>query len=141
MLDLGCGYGILGLLTALSGALYVDMVDENLLAVTASQENLRINQVTGAEVYPSDVLSAVEGRKYSLIATNPPFHSGKAVDYLVVQAFIEQSWQALEHGGRFFLVANRFIPYGRMMEKVYPKVEVMLQTNRYQVLKGEKPVS
>jgi 16S rRNA (guanine1207-N2)-methyltransferase len=141
VLDLGCGYGILGIVAALSGAAWVDLVDENLLAIAATQENLHINQIPVVHVFPSDVLSAVEDRKYSLIATNPPFHSGKAVDYRVVQAFIDQSWQALEQGGRFLLVANRFLPYGRMMKKIYPHVEVTLQTNLYQVLKGEKPIS
>jgi 16S rRNA (guanine1207-N2)-methyltransferase len=139
VLDLGCGYGIVGLVAALSGAAQVDLVDENLLAIASAQENLRLHQVSGANVYPSDVLSAVRDRSYSLIATNPPFHSGKAVDYRVAQAFIEQSWQALEKGGRFLLVANRFIRYDRLMEKLYPRVEVKTQTNLYQVLQGEKP--
>jgi 16S rRNA (guanine1207-N2)-methyltransferase len=141
VLDLGCGYGIVGLVAALSGAAHVDLVDENLLAVASAQENLSLHQISEVDVYPSDVLSAVEDRKYSLIATNPPFHSGKAVDYRAAQAFIEQSWQALENSGRFVLVSNRFIRYDRLMEKIYPRVEVKFQTNRYLVLQGEKPAS
>ncbi len=138
VLDLGCGYGILGLAAALSGATQVDLVDENLLAVAASKENLRLHLVSTAQVYPSDVLEAVKEQRYSLIVTNPPFHSGKSVDYHTTQAFIEQGWQALDRGGRFLLVANRFIRYDRMMEKIFPRVEEMARTNRYQVLQGEK---
>ncbi len=138
MLDLGCGYGILGLAAILSGACQVDLVDENLLAVAATKENLRLHQVFQQQVHPSDVLSAVKERRYSLIATNPPFHSGKTVDYRTTQAFIEQSWQALDRGGRFLLVANRFIRYERPMEKIFRRVEILVQTSRFKVLQGEK---
>jgi 16S rRNA (guanine1207-N2)-methyltransferase len=138
VLDLGCGYGVIGLIAARSGAAQVDLIDTNLLAVAATAENLSLHDITNARAFPSDVLSAVRGEHYHLIATNPPFHTGKPVDYQIAKAFIQQSWQALEKSGRFLLVANRFIPYDRLMEQIFNEVRCVAQTGQYHVLLATK---
>jgi 16S rRNA (guanine1207-N2)-methyltransferase len=138
VLDIGCGYGLLGLAAARMGAALVDLVDVNLLAVAAARENIRRLGLGNARALPSDVLSAVIGRTYTLILTNPPFHAGKGVDYQIAAAFIRQSWAALEPGGRLLLVANRFIRYEKMMEGLFSRIEVAAQDNRYHVLAAMK---
>ena len=138
MLDLGCGYGVIGLIAARSGAAQVDLVDSNLLAVAAAAKNLSLHCIANARAIPSDVLSAVMEEQYHLIVTNPPFHAGKPVDYQIANAFIQQSWQALEKRGRFLLVANRFIRYDRLMEQTFTEVRCIAQTGRYHVLLGSK---
>ena len=87
---------------------------------------------------PSDVLSAVAGERYTLIATNPPFHTGRSVDFQVAQAFIQQSWNALEVGGRLLLVANRFIRYERLIEDKFRRVGQLAETDRYHVIEAWK---
>ncbi len=134
VLDLGCGYGIIGILAARQGAAWVDLVDSNLLAVAAARENLRRTAITNAEALPSDALSAVQERRYGLIASNPPFHSGKAVDYHMAEAFIQQSRVALENGGRLVLVANRFIRYDRLLVQHFSRVETLAETRSFHVL-------
>ncbi|MBN1149315.1 MAG: class I SAM-dependent methyltransferase [Anaerolineales bacterium] len=134
MIDLGCGYGIIGLVAALSGAGQVDLLDVNLLATACANENLALHNVSNARAYPSDVLSAAPQARYSLVASNPPFHSGAAVDYQIAAAFIRQSWGALEKGGRLLLVANRFIRYDRLLEQVFGQARCLAQTGRYHLL-------
>jgi 16S rRNA (guanine1207-N2)-methyltransferase len=138
VLDLGCGYGVLGLVAARSGAAYVDMVDANLLAVAAAQTNVQRLGLANARALASDVLSAIPERKYDLIISNPPFHTGRDVDYQVAGAFIEQSFLALETGGQLYCVANRFIRYEKIMELHFQSVELLVQSPRYHILCGKK---
>ena len=136
VLDLGCGYGVIGIQAARTSAAHVDMVDNNLYAVAATQENIHLAGLNNAQAFPSDALEAVRDRHYTLIATNPPFHSGKEVEYQITQAFIQQSTQALEPDGEFWLVANKFIPYERIMQPFFRRVERVAETNRYYVLRA-----
>ncbi|HEX7976681.1 MAG TPA: class I SAM-dependent methyltransferase [Anaerolineales bacterium] len=138
VLDLGCGYGLIGLLAARAGVRQADLVDASLLAVASARENLRLHGVANAEALPSDGLRAVEGRRYDLVLTNPPFHVGKEVEYGVTQGFIRQAWQALEPGGHMLLVANRFIPYERVMQPVFTGVERVAETGKFHLLRGVK---
>ena len=137
-LDLGCGYGLLGLLAAQAGASQVDLVDESLLAVASAEKNLVDHQAVQARAFASDALSDVLDRRYDLVVTNPPFHSGKAVDYRMTEAFIRGSWDVLEPGGKLLLVANRFIPYERLIKEVFGTLQTLAETGRYQVLQAEK---
>lgn len=136
VLDLGCGYGVIGLQAARTNAARVDLVDNNLYAVAAAQENIRITGLKNAQAFPSDALEAIRDRHYNLIVTNPPFHSGKDVEYQITQAFIQQSPQVLEPHGEFWLVANKFIPYERIMQPIFRRVERIVETNRYYVLRA-----
>ncbi len=138
VLDLGCGYGIIGLKAAQAGAAQVDLVDANLLAVACAAKNAAVYARDKARCLPSDVLSAVADQRYTLIASNPPFHTGHAVDYLVAEAFIQQSYQALEPGGRLFIVANQFIQYGRLMAALFSRVETVYGNQQYHILQSMK---
>ena len=131
LLDLGCGYGLIGLIAAQNGATNVDMVDTNLLAIAAAQANLALYGIQNAQAFPSDALEAVIDRRYTHVVTNPPFHVGHSVDYQVTQAFIQQAWQVLEPGGQLLLVANKFIRYDLEMTPLFKHVE---RTGRNQPL-------
>ena len=139
VLDAGCGYGIIGLLAARLGAARVDLVDVNLLAVAAAHENIARNRVEGARAFPSDLFSAVEGERYDLIVSNPPFHTGKAVSYDAAHALIDRAPHFLAPGGRLVLVANAFLPYDGRMRPLFKQVERLADTGRYQVLAATAP--
>jgi 16S rRNA (guanine1207-N2)-methyltransferase len=138
VLDLGCGYGIIGLAAAGSGARKVDLVDANLLAVAAAQENLRTHGYNPKQALPSDVLSAVSHRKYDAIFSNPPFHTGREVNYQITNAFIGQSHAALTVGGHLTLVANQFIRYDKLLKQTFTGVTLLAEDGRYQVWKAQK---
>jgi 16S rRNA (guanine1207-N2)-methyltransferase len=133
VLDLGCGFGPLGVAAACAGAT-ATMLDVNLLAVAAAQANVERLELHQAEVLASDALEAVAGRSFDLILTNPPFHAGKAVDTRMAAAFLAQARVALAPGGHLLLVANRFLPYERILMPHFAHVEVAAQTAAYRVL-------
>jgi 16S rRNA (guanine1207-N2)-methyltransferase len=136
VLDAGCGYGPIGVAAARLGAAQVDMLDVNLLAVAAAQENIHRLGLANAAALPSDALEAAAGRRYDLVISNPPFHAGKAVDAAMADAFISQARGLLAAGGRLALVANRFLPYERRLAPLFPRVEVAAESRSYRVLVG-----
>jgi 16S rRNA (guanine1207-N2)-methyltransferase len=136
VLDIGCGYGIIGLVAAHLGAEHVDMVDTNLLAVAAAGENIARNTIANAQVLAGDGIRAVQERRYQLIATNPPFHVGGAVDYDVARAFIDYARRVLAPGGQLLLVTNQFIRYDQLLHSTFEHVECLAQTASYRVLKA-----
>jgi 16S rRNA (guanine1207-N2)-methyltransferase len=138
ILDLGCGYGILGLAALRMGASQVDLVDSNLIAIACVRANLHASGASNARALPSDGLSAVQNQRYDRILSNPPFHAGKGIDYQMAQAFIEQSWQVLATGGTLSLVANRFIRYEHVLKMFFSQVSVEAETGKYRVLTGRK---
>jgi len=136
VLDIGCGWGALGLAAARKGAGHVDLIDSNLTAIAAAQRNIAAAGLTNARALPSDALSAVIGERYDLIITNPPFHAGKMVNYDAAGAFIAGARELLTSRGRLLLVANAFIRYERAMQERYGTVEIIAEDRRYHVLQG-----
>lgn len=138
VLDLGCGYGVIGLTAACLGVQQVYLLDVSLASIAAAQENARRLGQSQVRILPSDVLSAVPSQRYTRILTNPPFHAGHQVDHLLSQAFVAESWQALEAGGQLWLVANRFLGYEKLARQYFSRIQVVSQDNRYLVLCATK---
>ncbi|MBN2147832.1 MAG: methyltransferase [Anaerolineales bacterium] len=136
VIDVGCGYGIIGLVAAKRGAALVDLVDSSLLATACAAQNLALNHIANARVLTADLLNFNEAEKYNLILSNPPFHTGQAVDYLVSETLILHAHQALLPGGSLVLVANRFLRYNYLMSQVFGNVEILAQTGKFHALKS-----
>jgi 16S rRNA (guanine1207-N2)-methyltransferase len=136
VLDVGCGYGPIGVAAAAAGAAMVDMIDINLLAVASARANAARYGLRG-EVLASDGMAAVAGRQYDLIMSNPPFHADGKVSTSAAQGFIAGSRALLAPGGRLALVANRFLPYDRVIATHFRRVERIAEDKAYHVLVGE----
>lgn len=80
ILDLGCGYGVIGIvLNKLTGS-SVDMVDVNLRALHLTEMNVSANKCQNINVFESNVYENIN-TKYTSIVTNPPIRAGKKVVY------------------------------------------------------------
>lgn len=100
-LDLGCGYGVIGIYLNVAYKIQVDMVDINLRAVELAKKNVELNHAS-ATVFQSDGLENVT-KKYDLIVTNPPIRAGKEIVY----KFYEDAAKYLNKNGSFYLVINK----------------------------------
>jgi 16S rRNA (guanine1207-N2)-methyltransferase len=137
VLDLGCGYGIIGMVAArMQKTALVDMVDVDLMGVASSIQNIHLNALDNAQAFASDLLSTCSENSYQLILSNPPFHAGKETNHIISSAMIEQAYNSLAPGGEFTLVANRFLRYEKQMENYFSKVSIKAQTNKYHIITG-----
>ena len=87
--------------------------------------------------FAGDALGTAGGRRYDLILSNPPFHSGREVDYQIAEAFIRQSRLALQPGGRLIIVVNRFLRYERWLEGLFARISESGGNKRFRVLTAE----
>lgn len=138
VLDVGCGYGIIGLKAAQLGAVHCDLSDINLLALECAQQSRSVNTLTQCKVIASDLYADLSTTTYDLILSNPPFHAGHAVDTQAAEALITGAWERLKPDGCLWIVANRFLPYDRLIESVFGSVRIVDQNTRYWVLEGRK---
>jgi 16S rRNA (guanine1207-N2)-methyltransferase len=95
---------------------------------------LRANGIAHALAHVGDGPAAAPGAPYDLIATNPPFHLGRRQTTVVAQQFIAAAPRALRLGGRFYVVANRFLPYERDMIAAFGNAREVAGDARYKVL-------
>jgi 16S rRNA (guanine1207-N2)-methyltransferase len=138
-LDLGCGYGVVGLhVASLAKRGAVTLVDVDSLACQCARETLARNGVTDAPVLHGDGVAAVPERQFTLVVSNPPFHAGLDVNLDMTAAFIRESYEVLERNGRLVLVANRFLTYQHMLQEHFGRVEVLARTPQFQVLSAAK---
>ncbi|MFO7697414.1 MAG: methyltransferase [Anaerolineae bacterium] len=139
ILDLGCGSGVIGLVAAIEApAGQVTLIDVDSVAIECSRETLRRNGIEGPAVFHGDGLKAVPGQRYSLIVTNPPFHSGHQVNMASTASFVRDSYDALLPGGRLVMVSNRFLPYDRWLRSRFDHVDVLTSSTRYQVFAASR---
>ena len=103
VLDLGCGYGVVGLsLLARGEDLLLMMSDVNQRAVDLARQNALHNNLN-AEVEVSDGFGSIGGR-FDYILLNPPIRAGKAVYYKMVADSIDYLH---DHGELWIVVRKR----------------------------------
>lgn len=75
ILDLGCGYGTIGIIISKLTGSFVDSVDVNKRSLHLAERNVKKNKV-GVSVFYSDAYTSIN-KKYDVIITNPPVRAGK----------------------------------------------------------------
>jgi 16S rRNA (guanine1207-N2)-methyltransferase len=137
VLDLGCGWGPIGIAAArcaLQGR--VVMTEVNRRAALLARANLRRNRIENAEVRIGPNYDPVEGERFDLIATNPPYHAGKEL----ILALLEGAPEHLAEGGRLLVVGkgSQGIRYYQswLEEHWNGPVEVVRRGSGYRVLEA-----
>ena len=135
VLDVGCGYGPLGLTLAKAQGVTATMVDINQRALDLAQKNAERNQVS-AHIFQSNVYEKVSG-VFDHIISNPPIRAGKQV----VHEVISGSYEHLTEGGDLTLVIQKKqgAPSAKSkMEAVFGKCEIVKKDKGYYILRSEK---
>lgn len=134
VLDLGCGYGVVGILAAkLIGAGHVVLCDVSQQAVECARKNARLNGVPEADIRVSDGYEHIPQHDFTLILSNPPYHT----DFSVAKRFIEGGFQRLRVGGRMVLVTKRLEWYKNKLASTFGGVKVR-EADGYCVFLAEK---
>ena len=101
ILDVGCGYGFIGIVLSKVTNSYVDMVDVNKRALHLTERNINENKVN-AKAYMSDAYQSVKD-KYDVIITNPPIRAGKEKVLEILNGSVEH----LNSGGELWFVIRK----------------------------------
>lgn len=101
ILDIGCGYGFIGITISKLLDKHVDMADINKRAVHLCKMNIEDNKVD-ANVIESNIYENITD-KYDLIITNPPIRAGKEVLY----EFIKGGLVRLNKDGELWFVISK----------------------------------
>jgi len=135
VLDLGCGYGPIGIVIQKLYGSKVTMVDINDRAVKLSSENGKLNKVD-IKVVQSDGFSQVSG-SFDWIISNPPIRAGKHTIY----RWFEEARTFLNDDGRLIIVINKNqgAPSAlTFLSSIYAQVDVITKKSGYHVISCQK---
>jgi len=136
-LDLGCGYGAIGLAAAAATpAGTVHMVDKDFVAVDYARRNAEVNGIANVRIYPSNAFSAVGDVRFDNIAANLPANVGKEMLAII----LADAKAHLAGGGRLYVVTvaglRQFIK--RNFHEVFANYTKLKQGKTYTVAMAEK---
>ena len=138
ILDLGCGYGPIGLTIAItSSAARVDLADINTRALALCRQNAsKLGLDQRVTILQSDVYENIEG-PYDSIVVNPPIRAGKKVTY----AMYDGAFQRLIDGGSLFIVIrkNQGGPSAsKYIEDLFGNVSLLKKEKGYYIYQAKK---
>lgn len=137
-LDLGCGYGPIGLMLARKAP---DgrtlLVDKDFVAVEYANRNIELNRIANAEAMLSNGFDHIpEDRRFDLIASNIPAKVGKEL----LTLWLHEGLRRLRTGGAFYVVTinglRQFMK--RHMTEVFGNYEKLKQGKSYTVAVARK---
>ena len=136
VLDVGCGYGFLGIMVSRVTDSYVEMIDINKRAVHLTNMNIKRYKDFKGKTYVSNVYENVEG-KYDIIITNPPIRIGKEkLLEILIGAF-----DHLEDNGLLYYVIRKdqgALSIKKILEENSINVEIINRDKGYFIFKANK---
>ncbi len=137
VLDLGCGYGVIGIVIAKHFNISVDMLDVNARAVELAKHNCEVNDVN-CKVFVSDGFNDSQvANDYDTIVLNPPIRAGKELCYHLYQ----EAHNHLVNNGSLFIVIHK--KHGAkstidFLTSLYTKVEILYKKKGLFIVKTTK---
>lgn len=131
-LDLGCGYGPIGIVMASRAPRgQTLLVDKDFVAVEYAQRNIRENRLGNCEALLSNGFSRIGERRFDLIASNIPAKVGKELLLIL----LHDAYAQLRPGGRLYVVTitglRRFMQ--RYLAEVFGNYDKVKQGRQYTV--------
>lgn len=102
VLDVGCGYGFIGIVISRLTDSYVDMVDVNKRAVHLTKRNIKRYDNFNGSAFVSDAYENVTNN-YDVIITNPPIRVGK----IKLLEILEGAFDHLNKDGLLYFVIRK----------------------------------
>ncbi len=137
ILDMGAGYGPIGIVTSKLYDREVVMCEINERAYNLALKNITQNNASKATIYHSDLYEAISSMKFSSVITNPPIRAGKAVVYAIYYG----AYEHLATGGELWVVIQKKqgAPSSKEhLTELFGNCEVVKKDRGYYILKSIK---
>ena len=134
ILDVGCGYGPMGISLADASSREALLVDVNERALALSEQNATRNGVA-IETRLSHAYDNVGAEQFAAIVTNPPIRAGKQV----VHTILREAHAHLVEGGALYVVIQKKqgAPSAKkLLEDVFGQVETIAKEKGYFIFRA-----
>ena len=135
LLDLGCGYGTLGITLAKKNNITLTMADINSIALDYAKKNAKLNRVDATFIHSDSFSNITE--MFNNIVLNPPIHAGKDTMYRMYE---ESARHLLPiPGGSLYIVIHK--KHGaestiKKFEEIFTQVNVLYRKKGCFVIQG-----
>jgi 16S rRNA (guanine1207-N2)-methyltransferase len=137
ILDVGCGYGPIGLSLAAASGRPVEMVDINQRAVDLAQGNAQRNGIETVDIHTSNIYKTLHQKEYAAILSNPPIRAGKEV----VHEILTGAFPLLKTGGTLTIVIQKKqgAPSAqKKMQETFGNAEIIKKDKGYYIIQSYK---
>lgn len=137
-MDLCCGYGLLSahILNTSKNIKQLHMVEAEALALACAKKN--VSSCAHVSFYHADASCESLPEHLNWIVCNPPFHTGQSRDVELGKTIVTRACESLTYNGQLFMVANRQLPYEKILKTHLREVEVIAVGQGFKVIKGKK---
>lgn len=136
-LDLGCGYGPLGItLAKLASQGKTTLVDKDFVAIDYANKNIQLNRIHNAEALLSNGFDQIRERRFDLIVSNIPAKVGNEL----LSLFFNDALRQMNPGARLYVVTiNGLRDYiKRNFKEVFGNYDKLKQGKNYTIAMAEK---
>lgn len=135
--DLGAGWGYLSSeLLKRDTIREMHLVEAEFAALDCARQNVTDPR---AAFHWADVSDFKPKEKFDIVITNPPFHTSRAADPAIGQAFLAAAARIVAPSGQVFVVANRHLPYENHLATLFADVQEIGGNNVFKLLRAVRP--
>ncbi|MBU3032779.1 class I SAM-dependent methyltransferase [Tritonibacter mobilis] len=135
--DLGAGWGYLSAqILGRDTVATLHLVEADHIALTCARRNV---DDARAQFHWADARQWGVKGSLDAVVMNPPFHTGRAAEPALGQAFIANAARLLKPAGQLWLVANRHLPYETPLNEAFASLTEVAGDNRFKILHASRP--
>ena len=136
--DLGAGWGYLSrAVLAHATVQSLDLIEAEAVALDCARKNVIDPR---AQFIWADALAYKTLKPWDMVVMNPPFHAGREAEASLGMGFIKAAHRGLVPSGQLFMVANRHLPYDKLLVSLFKQVEVIASDSAFTVTRAAYPI-
>ena len=138
VVDLGAGWGFLGAHVLTRDKVEaLHLVEAGFMALECAKRNVPDPR---CQFHWADATTWTTAQRIDSVVMNPPFHTGRAAEPQIGQAFVAAAARILSGQGKLWMVANRHLPYEAELEKHFAHVQEIGGDARFKLFHAARPV-